>query len=59
MESNMFNKKDFLYKSSDVFLHPSENDNCPNVVLEAMSSGLPIIYHNSGGTPEIASDYGV
>lgn len=48
-----------LYKESDVFLHAAENDPCPNVVLEAMSCGLPIIYHNSGGTPEIAGKYGI
>lgn len=47
------------YKKCDIFLHASKNDPCPNVVLEALSSGLPVIYHNSGGTPEIASDYGV
>lgn len=47
------------YKKCDVFLHPAQNDPCPNVVLEAMSSGLPVIYHNSGGTPEIASKYGI
>lgn len=47
------------YKRCDVFLHAAENDPCPNVVLEALSCGLPIIYHNSGGTPEIAKEYGV
>ncbi|MCA9407785.1 MAG: glycosyltransferase, partial [Candidatus Omnitrophica bacterium] len=39
--------------------HPSEGDNCPNVVLEALSCGLPVIYHESGGTGEIAQPYGV
>ncbi len=48
-----------LYKEADIFLHPAKNDPCPNVVLEAMSSGLPVIFHNSGGTPEIAGEYGV
>lgn len=47
------------YKEADIFLHAAENDPCPNVVLEAMSCGLPIIYHNSGGTREIASEYGI
>lgn len=47
------------YKDCDVFLYPAKNDPCPNVVLEALSCGLPVIYHNSGGTPEIAADYGV
>ena len=47
------------YKSCDVFLHAAQNDPCPNVVLEALSCGLPVLYHNSGGTPEIASEYGM
>jgi len=46
------------YKTCDVFLHAAEGDPCPNVVLEALSSGLPIIYHNSGGTPEIVRGCG-
>ncbi|MFH0976547.1 MAG: glycosyltransferase [Spirochaetota bacterium] len=48
-----------LYKEADVFLFPAKNDPCPNVVLEAMSCGLPVIYNNSGGTPELASSYGI
>ena len=40
----------------DVLLFPSENDYCPNTVLEAMSCGLPVIYHDSGGTPELVRD---
>ena len=47
------------YRSCDVFLHAARNDPCPNVVLEAMSCGLPVIYHDSGGTPEIAGGYGI
>lgn len=47
------------YKSCDVFLFPSQHEACPNVLLEALSSGLPVIYHNSGGTPELADKYGV
>lgn len=44
------------YKKYDVFLHPSENDACPNSVIEALSSGLPVLYANSGGTPEIVGE---
>ncbi|MCG8569107.1 MAG: glycosyltransferase [Spirochaetes bacterium] len=47
------------YLQADVFLHAAKNDPCPNVVLEAMSCGLPVIYHNSGGTPDIAGNYGI
>lgn len=48
-----------VLKSCDVFLHPAKNDPSPNVVSEALSCGLPVIYQPSGGTPELASDYGV
>ncbi len=47
------------YKKNDIFFFPSHNEACPNVVYEALSCGLPAIYHPSGGTPEAASDYGV
>jgi glycosyltransferase involved in cell wall biosynthesis len=46
------------YKDADIFLHAAQNDPCPNVVIEALSSGLPVIYHNSGGTTELAEGYG-
>lgn len=47
------------YKKCDFFLHGAQDDPCPNVVLEALSCGLPIVYNNSGGTPEIADNYGI
>jgi len=47
------------YKKNDLFFFPSRKEACPNVVFEALSSGLPVVYHPSGGTPEIASAYGI
>lgn len=44
------------YRKYDVFFHPAENDPCPNSVLEALSCGLPVLYRNSGGTPEIVGE---
>src|SRR5262249_50166298 len=35
------------------------NDPCPSIVLEALATGLPVIYCNSGGTPELVGDAGV
>jgi len=35
-----------------------ENDACPNVVLEALSCGLPVIHVPSGGVPELVRDAG-
>ncbi len=48
-----------LFHENDVFLHAAQNDPCPNVVVEAMATGLPVLYNNSGGTPEIAHQYGI
>ncbi len=37
------------YRSADVFVLPSEFDNSPNVALEAMASGLPVVATDVGG----------
>lgn len=42
-----------LMQRADLLLHTKYNDPCPTVVLEAMASGLPVVYSNSGGTPEL------
>ena len=41
-----------LYRSADAYLMTKHNDPCPNTVLEAMASGLPVLYSASGGVPE-------
>ena len=41
------------YRTGDLFLFLSWLDNCPNVVLEAMGCGLPVVCSNQGGTREI------
>ena len=45
-----------IYRRAHVLLHTKVNDPCPNVVLEAMSSGLPVVYARSGGVPELVGD---
>lgn len=40
-------------RSMDVLVFPSRYDCAPNVVLEAMSCGLAVVAHDSGGTPEL------
>jgi len=47
------------YPKYDVFLHVSKYDSCPNVCLEALSCGLPIIYHATSGIEEVAGDCGI
>lgn len=41
------------------FIHLCYAEACPNVVVEALSFGCPIICNNIGGTPEIVKDSGV
>jgi len=48
-----------LYRKADIFLHLMSLDCCPSAVLEAMASGLPLIYNDSGGTPELVGNAGI
>lgn len=43
-----------LYKRSKRFIHLAFLDHCPNVVVDARSSGCELIVASSGGTREIA-----
>jgi glycosyltransferase involved in cell wall biosynthesis len=45
-----------LYGRAHLLLHTKVNDPCPNVVLEAMACGLPVVYPASGGTAELVGD---
>lgn len=38
---------------------PSENDPCPNTVVEAILAGVPVCYNPRGGTVELVKDCGV
>lgn len=41
------------YASGDVFVMPSESETLGQVVMEAMSSGLPVVAARAGGIPDI------
>lgn len=41
------------YASGDVFVMPSESETLGLVVLEAMSSGIPVVAARAGGVPDI------
>lgn len=43
-------------KAADVLCLPSETEGCPNVVLEALSVGLPVMATAVGGIPELVND---
>jgi len=43
-------------RKADVFVLPSEWENLPCVIIEAMASGLPIVATTVGGIPEMVND---
>ena len=42
--------------ASDVLCLPSRREGCPNVVLEALASGRPVVAARVGGVPELLND---
>jgi glycosyltransferase involved in cell wall biosynthesis len=47
-----------LLRGCDAFLAFQRNEACPNVVLEAMACGLPLLYVASGAIPELVGECG-
>ncbi len=53
--SQLFN----WYHQADLFVFASSCENMPNILLEAMSAGLPIACSNRSAMPELLGDAGV
>jgi glycosyltransferase involved in cell wall biosynthesis len=45
-----------IFRRAHLLLHTKVNDPCPTLVLEAMASGLPVVYPASGGTVELVAE---
>lgn len=45
-----------FFQAADMLIHPSRADNFPNVILEALASGLPVLSTRVGGIPEQIED---
>lgn len=48
-----------LYHQADLGLFASSCENMPNILLETMASGLPVVASNRGPMPEILGDAGL
>jgi glycosyltransferase involved in cell wall biosynthesis len=54
-----YDEIDREYRCADIFVFASTCENMPNILLEAMSAGLPIASSSYGPMPEILGDAGV
>ncbi len=48
-----------MFRAADWMLHLAWLDHCPNVVVEALSQGCPVVCSSSGGTKEIVKNSGL
>ena len=48
---------DSLYHAADAFVFASDCENMPNILIEAMSAGLPVVCSDRNPMPEFAGEY--
>lgn len=54
-----FDELDRHYREANAFVFASSCENLPNIIIEAMASGLPIASSNRGPMPEVLADAGI
>ncbi len=52
-------KLDTILKDINLAIHIKYKDPCPNAAIEKLQYGIPHIYSNSGGTPELVGKSGL
>jgi len=45
-----------LYNAADGFVLPSRREGLPNVIMEALASGIPVVASRVGGVPELVQE---
>jgi glycosyltransferase involved in cell wall biosynthesis len=48
-----------IFGQADLLIHTKFNDPSPNLISEALASGLPVVYSACGGTPELVGEAGI
>ncbi len=48
-----------LLRQHDIYITASQNDPCSNALIEALACGLPALYFNDGGHPELVGQGGL
>jgi len=48
-----------LLRQHDIYVTASQNDPCSNALIEALACGLPALYFNDGGHPELVDQGGL
>jgi glycosyltransferase involved in cell wall biosynthesis len=48
-----------ILRDHDIYITASRNDPCSNALIEAMACGLPALYLNDGGHPELVGSGGL
>ena len=46
-------------RQHDIYITASSNDPCSNAVIEALACGLPVLYLDDGGHPELVGQGGL